>query len=297
MITYCRLGADTLTDFSNHSYKRNRILRNCPVPLGTSPLYQALTEVGGQAEDLTWPVFRDTLVNQLEQGVDIAVIHAAMRRKHLKLADNRLTHLVSHSGAALYRWMKAHKQENFLHTHFDEICEILGTYDAVLSIGSGLRPGSIYDANDRAQFAELSEMRNLTEKAWGQFIQTITEGPGHVPMNKIETNMKEQRYACKGAPFFTPGMKTTDIAGKYEHIASAIGSAHIAWHGASLIGGSIQEEQPTEEDIRACIIAHKIAAHTADLAKGHPGAQVRDNAYGKAHKEGRIKDLRHLSLG
>lgn len=303
MIEYCRLGTDVLTDLSDTvESKRNRdwLLRNCPVPICTRPLYEALAQAGGEPADITWPIFRDTLVKQMEQGVDIIVVHAAMHRKHLDLIDNRLTHLASLSGSILHRWMKAHKQENFLYTYFDEICDLLRMYDAVLSIGSGLRPGSVYDANDRAQFAELYEMRDLTERAWKQYVQTMTEGPGHVPMNKIEANVKEQLYVCKGAPFHTPGMKTTDIGGKYDYIASAIGSAQVAWYGASLIGGSIWQEyreRPTGEEVQASILAHKIAAHTADLAKGHPGAQVRDNALGKARKEGRMEDIYALSFG
>lgn len=302
MITYCQYGSDTLIDLTatpDCHQRREWIIRNCPVPIGTSPIYQALTKAGNNPENLTWELFRDTLIEQAEQGVDFMAIHAAIRKKHLRLLDNRLTRLVSKSATIITQWMKSHKEENFLHTHFNEICEILKSYDIAISLGSGFRPGSIYDANDRAQFAELSEMRGLIEAAWGQSVQIMSEGPGHVPLNKIEANIKEHKYHCKGIPFFTLGISTTDIAGPDNYIASAIGSAHIAWLGASLISGcdvNEYENLPTEEDIRQGIIAHKIAAHTADLAKGHPGAQVRDNAFSKARQEGRINDLNQLLI-
>jgi phosphomethylpyrimidine synthase len=303
MVACCRWGADTLMDLSslaNCHQTREWLIRNCPVPVGTSPLYQALAKAGGNAEELSWGMFRDTLVEQARQGVDFVAIHAAMRKKHLRYIDNRLTNLVSHSGAILCRWMKAHREDNFLYVHFPEICEILKAYDMSVSIGSGLRPGSIYDANDRAQLAELAEMRTLVELAWDQFVQVMVEGAGHIPLNKIETSVREYLYSCKGAPLFTLGMTSTDIAGQYDHIASAIGSAQTAWHGASLISGNMLKGYaglPAGNGVvKTSIIAHKIAAHAADLAKGHPGAQVRDNALGKARREGRSDDLFSLTL-
>ncbi|MDR1407398.1 MAG: phosphomethylpyrimidine synthase ThiC [Tannerella sp.] len=302
IISYCKWGSDTLLDISRHAnchQMREWLIRNSPVPFGTSPLYQALVKVNGNAEELSWALFRETLIEQAEQGVDFMAIHAGMRRNHLKLADIRLTELTSRSGIAISQWMESHKEENFLYTHFDEICEILKTYDIVLSLSCGLRSGSIYDANDHAQFAEQSEMRGLIDRAWEQCVQVMTEGPGHVPLNKIETNIKEHQYICKGVPFFTLGITTVDIAGEFDYIASAIGSAHIAWHGASLISGITLKDElrlPAEEDIRSDIFAHKIAAHSADIAKGHPGSQVRDNARSKARREGRLDDFNILKI-
>jgi phosphomethylpyrimidine synthase len=299
MIDYCRWGTDTLIDLSSHKdchRTREWLLRNCPVPVGTSPLYQALAKAGGKSGDLSWDIFRDTLIEQARQGVDFVTIHAAMRKKYLLLTGNRLANLSSRSGIILSEWMKLHKEENFLYTHFDEICEILKTYDVSLFLSSGLRSDAIYDADDHARLTELTEMRNLIEKAWEQCVQTFAEGPGHIPLHKIEANTKEHLYICKGVPFFTLGMTITDIAGIYEYIASAIGSAQIAWHGASLISSDTIKALPGREDDHAGIIAHKIAAHAADLAKGHPGAQVRDNALSKARREGRLNDISRLTI-
>jgi phosphomethylpyrimidine synthase len=298
MINYCQWGADTLIDFSvqEHCHRtREWLIRNCPVPTGTSPLYQALAKAGGKPKYLSWELFRDTLIEQAEQGVDFVTVHAAMRKKHLLLTGNRLANLVSRSGIILSEWMKIHREENFLYTHFDEICEILKTYDISLFLSSGLRPDALYDANDRAHLAELTEMRNLIERAWEQYVQTIAEGPGHIPLHKIEANTKEHLYICKGVPFFTLGMTITDVAGIYEYIASAIGSAQIAWHGASLVSSDTLKS-PNGKEAQANIIAHKIAAHAADLAKGHPGAQVRDNALSKARREKRLNDIFRLTI-
>lgn len=295
----CFLGVDTLMDISKNksSEARNLLIRNSPIPIGAPPMYQTLAKVEGRVSDLSWDLFRDTLIDQLEQGVDFVSIHAAMRRDHLKMATNRLTGIVSVAGKTLSEWMTIHKEENFLYTHFKEICEIVRCYDAVISVGSGLRPGSVYDANDRAHFAELSEMRKLVEIAWDQYVQIMAEGPGHIPMNKIEPYMKEYRYVCKGIPFFSPGMMTSDLAMGHEHIASAIGGAQMAWHGASLIGGlKSQVEIATPEELQANLLSYKIAAHSADLAKGHPGAQIRDNAFSKARYENRESDWLKLSL-
>jgi phosphomethylpyrimidine synthase len=299
MIQSCRWGTDTLIDLSSRNDCfpiREWLIRNCPVPVGTSPLYQALAKAGGKPEDLSWEVFRDVLVEQARQGVDFMAIHAAMRKEHLLLTNSRLVNLASRSGIILSEWMNVHGEENFLYTHFDEICEILKTYDVSLFLSSGLRPDAIYDANDPAHIAELTEMRHLIEIAWGQYVQTIAEGPGHIPLHKIEANTKEHLYICKGVPFFTMGMTITDIAGIYGYIASAIGSAQIAWHGASLISNEPLASLDGREDLQASIIAHKIAAHAADLAKGHPGAQVRDNALCKARREGRLNDIRRLTI-
>lgn len=302
MISYCQYGSDTFIDLSMSSdchQRREWIIRNCPIPVGTSPIYQALVKAENQPENLSWELFRDTLIEQAEQGVDFMAIHGAIRKSNLHLVENRLINLVSQSAIILTQWMKTHKEENFLYTHFGEICEILNAYDVTISLGSGFRPGSIYDANDHAQFAELSEMRELVKTAWDQSIQIMSEGPGHVPLNKLEANIKEHKYHCKNIPFFTLGITTTDIAGANDYIASAIGSALIAWQGASLISGcDIKEYEniPTEENIKQGIIAQKIAAHSADLAKGHPGAQVRDNAFSKARQEGRINDLYRLLM-
>jgi phosphomethylpyrimidine synthase len=302
IIAYCQWGTDTLMDLSlreNSPRIREWLIRNSPVPVGACTLYQALIKTGGDVEALNWEIFRDALIEQGQQGVDFVAIHAAIRRKHLRLVSNRLTDLVSYSGVVLCEWMKIHRKENFLHTHFNEICEIIKAYDMTLAIGNGLRPGSIYDANDRAQLAELAEMRPLVEQAWDQFVQVMVESSGHIPLNKIEPNVREYLYICKGAPFFTFGNSTTDIAGRHDHVASAIGAAQIAWRGASLISGNVlkpTEGQQVEQDVRDSIIAHKIAAHAADLAKGHPGAQVRDNAFGKARRDERWGDLLYLAI-
>lgn len=298
----CKWGGDTLMDLStgaNIHETREWIIRNCPVPMGTVPIYQALEKVDGRVEDLSWEIYRDTLIEQAEQGVDYFTMHAGLLNKHVDLALNRLTGIVSRGGSIMSQWMKIHGEENFLYTHFNEICEILKTYDVAVSLGDGLRPGSIYDANDAAQFAELYTLGELTKLAWDQFVQVIIEGPGHVPMNKIKENMTEQQYACHGAPFYTLGPLTTDIAPGYDHITSAIGAAQIAWHGTAMICYVTPKEHlglPDKEDVRNGVIAYKIAAHAADLAKGHPGAQVRDNALSKARFEFRWKDQFNLAF-
>ena len=298
----CKWGSDTLMDLStgnNIHETREWIIRNCPVPMGTVPIYEALAKVGGEVEKLSWEVYRDTLIEQAEQGVDYFTIHAGMLRSHIDLAATRLSGITSHGGGIMARWMQTHNEENFLYTHFGEICEILGRYDAAISLGNGLRSGSIYDANDAAQFAELRTIGSLTQMAWERFVQVMVEGSGHIPMNKIQENTKEQQYACHGAPFYTIGPLTTDIAPGYDHITSAIGAAQITWHGASMICCVTPTEHlglPGKEDMRNGLVAYKIAAHAADLAKGHPGAQVRDNALSKARLELRWKDQFSLSL-
>ena len=287
----CKWGGDTLMDLStgdNIHETREWIIRNCPVPVGTVPIYQTLEKVDGHVEELSWELYRDTLIEQAEQGVDYFTIHAGLLKEHAGLARNRLTGIVSRGGSIMAKWMEIHNEQNFLYTHFAEICEILREYDVAVSIGDGLRPGSIYDANDEAQFAELRTLGELTKVAWGQFVQVIIEGPGHVPMNKIHENMKEQIYACHGAPFYTLGPLTTDIAPGYDHITSAIGAAQIAWQGTAMICYVTPKEHLG--------VAYKIAAHAADLAKGHPGAQVRDNALSKARFDFRWKDQFNLSL-
>lgn len=298
----CKWGGDTLMDLSTGKHiheTREWIIRNCPVPMGTVPLYQALEKVDGCVEDLSWDIYRDTLIEQAEQGVDYFTIHAALLRSYLNFTSSRLTGIVSRGGSIMAKWMQIHQQENFLYTHFSEICEILSQYDVAISIGDGLRPGSIYDANDAAQFAELRTMGELNDIARKQFVQVLFEGPGHVPMNKIQENMKEQIFASHGAPFYTLGPLTTDIAPGYDHITSAIGAAQIAWEGVAMICYVTPKEHlglPNKEDVRNGVIAYKIAAHAADLAKGHPGAQVRDNALSKARFEFRWKDQFNLSL-
>ena len=298
---YCSLGADSIIDVSEDnipSASREYLLRNSPVPIGVPTIYQALASVGGNVEYLTWDIYRDTLINQLEQGYDFVSVHAAMKRSHIKMASRRLAGIASRAGFIMSEWMKIHKEENFLNTHFAEICEIASVFDAVISIGSGLRPGSVYDANDNAHFAELSEMRHLVDMAWKQYVQVMAEGPGHIPMNKIEPYMKEHRYVCKGIPFFSPGIVTSDIAVGFEHIAAAIGGAQMAWYGASLIGGLKNQNSVIDTaSIKTDLLSYKIAAHSADLAKGHPGAQVRDNAFSKACYEKREQDLHKLSIG
>jgi phosphomethylpyrimidine synthase len=297
---HCCLGVDALMDIScetSFSLTRECLMRNAPIPVGTPPLYHALAKVEGRIADLSWDVYRSALIEQLRQGIDFVSVHAAMKRKHLKMATHRLTGIVSRSGRILAEWMNVHKEENFLHTHFSEICEIVGAYDAVISLGSGLRPGSIYDSNDKAQYAELAEMRELVEIAWENYMQVMLEGSGHVPMNKIEPYMKEYRYVCKGIPFFSPSMVTSDLVVGHEHIAAAIGGAQMAWHGASLIGGLKSQVDITDlKRMQTELLSYKIAAHAADLAKGHPGAQVRDNAFSKARQENRKADWEKLSF-
>jgi phosphomethylpyrimidine synthase len=298
----CKWGGDTLMDLStgaNIHETREWIIRNCPVPVGTVPIYQALEKVNGRVEDLNWEVYKDTLIEQCEQGVDYFTIHAGVLHAHEPLLKNRLTGIVSRGGSILTKWCKIHKQENFLYTRFDEICEILKAYDVAVSLGDGMRPGSIHDANDVLQFAELDVLGELTLRAWKHNVQVIIEGPGHVPMHKIKENMDLQKTICHGAPFYTLGPLTTDIAPGYDHITSAIGAAQIAWLGTAMICYVTPKEHlglPNKEDVRNGVIAYKIAAHAADLAKGHPGAQVRDDALSKARYDFRWKDQFNLSL-
>jgi phosphomethylpyrimidine synthase len=298
----CKWGGDTLMDLStgaNIHETREWIIRNCPVPVGTVPIYQALEKADGKVENLNWEIFRDTLIEQCEQGVDYFTIHAGVLQAHASLLKNRLTGIVSRGGSILTKWCKIYNQENFVYTHFDDICEILKTYDAAVSLGDGMRPGSIHDANDALQFAELSVLGELTEKAWKHNVQVIIEGPGHVPMNKIKENMERQQNICHGAPFYTLGPLTTDIAPGYDHITSAIGAAQIAWLGTAMICYVTPKEHlglPNKEDVRNGVIAYKIAAHAADLAKGHSGAQIRDDALSKARFDFRWKDQFNLSL-
>lgn len=298
----CYWGGDTLMDLStgdNIHETREWIIRNCPVPMGTVPIYQALEKVQGNVAELTWEIYRDTLIEQCEQGVDYFTIHAGVLKAHAQLIGERLTGVVSRGGSIMTQWCVLHNQESFLYTHFDEICEILAQYDVAVSLGDGMRPGSIYDANDKAQFLELDVLGELTEKAWKHNVQVIIEGPGHVPMQKIRENMDKQLSACHEAPFYTLGPLTTDIAPGYDHITSAIGAAQIAWYGTAMICYVTPKEHlslPNKEDVRNGVIAYKIAAHAADLAKGFPGAQVRDNAMSKARFEFRWKDQFNLSL-
>lgn len=298
----CYWGGDTLMDLStgdNIHETREWIIRNCPVPMGTVPIYQALEKVHGNVAELTWEIYRDTLIEQCEQGVDYFTIHAGVLKAHAQLIGERLTGVVSRGGSIMTQWCVLHNQESFLYTHFDEICEILAQYDVAVSLGDGMRPGSIYDANDKAQFLELDVLGELTEKAWKHNVQVIIEGPGHVPMQKIRENMDKQLSACHEAPFYTLGPLTTDIAPGYDHITSAIGAAQIAWYGTAMICYVTPKEHlslPNKEDVRNGVIAYKIAAHAADLAKGFPGAQVRDNAMSKARFEFRWKDQFNLSI-
>lgn len=298
----CYWGGDTLMDLStgdNIHETREWIIRNCPVPVGTVPVYQALEKVNGKVEDLTWEIYRDTLIEQAEQGVDYFTIHAGALRAHADMVQERLTGIVSRGGSIMTRWAVIHDSENFLYTHFDEICEILARYDVAVSLGDGLRPGSIHDANDRSQFLELDVLGELTEIAWKHNVQVLIEGPGHVPMHKIRENMDRQIDKCHEAPFYTLGPLTTDIAPGYDHITSAIGAAQIAWMGTAMICYVTPKEHlalPNLEDVRNGVITYKIAAHAADLAKGHPGAQVRDDAMSKARFEFRWKDQFNLSL-
>jgi len=295
-------GADTIMDLSTgkdiHEL-REWIIRNCPVPVGTVPIYQALEKVGGQAEELTWELMRDTLIEQAEQGVDYFTLHAGVRLPWIPLTAKRLTGIVSRGGSIMAKWCLAHHQENFLYTNFDEICEIMKTYDVSFSLGDGLRPGSIYDANDEAQFAELRTLGELTQRAWKHDVQVMIEGPGHVPMQRIRENMDEELRQCFEAPFYTLGPLVTDIAPGYDHLTSAIGAAQIGWYGTAMLCYVTPKEHlglPNREDVRTGIISYKIAAHAADLAKGWPGAQIRDNALSKARFEFRWEDQFNLSL-
>ncbi len=297
-----RWGADTMMDLSTgkdiHT-TREWIIRNCPVPVGTVPIYQALEKVNGVAEDLTWEIYRDTLIEQVEQGVDYFTIHAGVLLRYVPLTAKRVTGIVSRGGAIMAQWCLAHHEESFLYTHFEEICEIMKTYDIAFSLGDGLRPGSIADANDEAQFAELETLGELTEIAWKHDVQVMIEGPGHVPMHKIKENVDKQMEICKEAPFYTLGPLTTDIAPGYDHITSAIGAAMIGWYGTAMLCYVTPKEHlglPNKDDVREGVITYKIAAHAADLAKGHPGAQIRDDALSKARFEFRWRDQFNLSL-
>jgi phosphomethylpyrimidine synthase len=302
MIWSIRWGADTVMDLStgkNIHETREWIIRNSPVPIGTVPIYQALEKVGGKAEDLTWEIYRDTLIEQAEQGVDYFTIHAGVRLAYVPMTATRMTGIVSRGGAIHAKWCLAHHQENFTYTHFEEICEIMKAYDVSFSLGDGLRPGSIADANDEAQFAELDTLGELTKIAWRHDVQVMIEGPGHVPMHMIQVNMEKQLKACQEAPFYTLGPLTTDIAPGYDHITSGIGAAMIGWFGCAMLCYVTPKEHlglPDREDVKTGVITYKIAAHAADLAKGHPGAQIRDNALSKARFEFRWEDQFNLSL-
>jgi phosphomethylpyrimidine synthase len=302
MVWSVRWGGDTLMDLStgkNIHETREWILRNSPVPVGTVPIYQALEKVDGRAEDLNWDIFRDTLVEQAEQGVDYFTIHAGVRLPWVPLTANRVTGIVSRGGSIMAKWCLAHHQESFLYTHFADICEIMKAYDVSFSLGDGLRPGSVADANDAAQFAELETLGELTRVAWEHDVQVMIEGPGHVPMQMIRENMEKELQDCHEAPFYTLGPLTTDIAPGYDHITSAIGAAQIGWYGTAMLCYVTPKEHlglPDKNDVREGIITYKIAAHAADLAKGHPGAQVRDNALSKARFEFRWDDQFNLGL-
>jgi phosphomethylpyrimidine synthase len=298
----CRWGADTIMDLStgkNIHETREWIIRNAPVPIGTVPIYQALEKVNGKAEELTWEIYRDTLIEQAEQGVDYFTIHAGVLLRYIPLTANRITGIVSRGGSILAKWCLAHHQENFLYTHFEDICEIMKAYDVSFSLGDGLRPGSIADANDRAQFAELETLGELTKIAWKHDVQVMIEGPGHVPMHMIKENMEKQLEICHEAPFYTLGPLTTDIAPGYDHITSAIGAAMIGWFGTAMLCYVTPKEHlglPNKKDVKDGVITYKLAAHAADLAKGHPGAQYRDNVLSKARFEFRWADQFNLSL-
>jgi phosphomethylpyrimidine synthase len=302
MLWGIRWGGDTIMDLStgkNIHETREWILRNSPVPIGTVPIYQALEKVNGKAEDLTWEIFRDTLIEQAEQGVDYFTIHAGVRLHHVPLTAKRMTGIVSRGGSIMAKWCLAHHTESFLYTHFEEICEIMKAYDVAFSLGDGLRPGSIYDANDAAQFGELETLGELTKIAWKHDVQTMIEGPGHVPLHMIKVNMEKQLEECGEAPFYTLGPLTTDIAPGYDHITSAIGAANIGWYGCAMLCYVTQKEHlglPNKQDVREGIVTYKIAAHAADLAKGHPGAQARDNAMSKARFEFRWEDQFNIGL-
>ena len=297
-----RWGSDTVMDLSTGKHiheTREWIIRNSPVPIGTVPIYQALEKVGGAAEDLTWELFRDTLIEQAEQGVDYFTIHAGVLLRYVPLTAKRVTGIVSRGGSIMAKWCLAHHQENFLYTHFDEICEIMKAYDVSFSLGDGLRPGSIADANDEAQFGELETLGELTKIAWKHDVQCMIEGPGHVPMQLIKENMDKQLECCDEAPFYTLGPLTTDIAPGYDHITSGIGAAMIGWFGCAMLCYVTPKEHlglPNKDDVKTGIITYKIAAHAADLAKGHPGAQIRDNALSKARFEFRWEDQFNLGL-
>ena len=302
MVWGTRWGGDTVMDLStgkNIHETREWIIRNSPVPIGTVPIYQALEKVNGKAEDLTWEIFKDTLVEQAEQGVDYFTIHAGVRLAYIPMTAKRMTGIVSRGGSIMASWCLAHHKESFLFTHFEEICEIMKAYDVSFSLGDGLRPGSIYDANDEAQFAELKTLGELTKIAWKHDVQVMIEGPGHVPMHMIKENMDLQLEHCDEAPFYTLGPLTTDIAPGYDHITSGIGAAMIGWYGCAMLCYVTPKEHlglPEKEDVRVGIITYKIAAHAADLAKGHPGAQIRDNALSKARFEFRWNDQFNLGL-
>ncbi|WP_134623992.1 phosphomethylpyrimidine synthase ThiC [Pseudomonas aeruginosa] len=297
-----RWGADTVMDLSTGKHiheTREWILRNSPVPIGTVPIYQALEKVNGVAEDLTWEIFRDTLIEQAEQGVDYFTIHAGVLLRYVPLTAKRVTGIVSRGGSIMAKWCLAHHQENFLYTHFEEICEIMKAYDVSFSLGDGLRPGSVADANDAAQFGELETLGELTKIAWKHDVQVMIEGPGHVPMQLIKENMDKQLECCDEAPFYTLGPLTTDIAPGYDHITSGIGAAMIGWFGCAMLCYVTPKEHlglPNKDDVKTGIITYKIAAHAADLAKGHPGAQIRDNALSKARFEFRWEDQFNLGL-
>lgn len=298
----CRWGGDTLMDLStgaNIHETREWIIRNSPVPVGTVPIYQALEKVDGEVEKLTWDIYRDTLIEQCEQGVDYFTIHAGIRLKNVHLADRRTCGIVSRGGSIMSKWCISHNRESFLYEHFDDICDILAQYDVAVSLGDGLRPGSIADANDEAQFAELDTLGDLVLRAWEKNVQAFIEGPGHVPMHKIKENMERQITSCHNAPFYTLGPLVTDIAPGYDHITSAIGAAQIGWLGTAMLCYVTPKEHlalPDKNDVRVGVVTYKLAAHAADLAKGHPGAQLRDNALSKARYEFRWRDQFHLSL-
>ncbi len=302
MVWGTRWGGDTVMDLStgkNIHETREWIIRNSPVPIGTVPIYQALEKVNGKAEDLTWEIFRDTLIEQAEQGVDYFTIHAGVRLAYIPMTAKRMTGIVSRGGSIMAKWCLAHHKESFLYQHFEDICEIMKAYDVSFSLGDGLRPGSIYDANDEAQFAELKTLGELTQIAWKHDVQCMIEGPGHVPMHLIKENMDLQLEYCGEAPFYTLGPLTTDIAPGYDHITSGIGAAMIGWYGCAMLCYVTPKEHlglPDKEDVRVGIITYKIAAHAADLAKGHPGAQIRDNALSKARFEFRWEDQFNLGL-
>lgn len=298
----CKWGGDTIMDLStgaNIHETREWIIRNSPVPVGTVPMYQAMEKVHGVAKNLTWELYRDTLIEQCEQGVDYFTIHCGIRRKNIHLANGRLTGMVSRGGSIISEWCLQNDRESFLYEHFDDICDICAQYDVAISLGDGLRPGSIYDANDAAQFAELDTMGELVERAWAKNVQAFIEGPGHVPMNKIKENMERQIEKCHNAPFYTLGPLVTDIAPGYDHITSAIGAAQIGWLGTAMLCYVTPKEHlalPNREDVRTGVVTYKLAAHAADLAKGHPSAQIRDNALSKARYEFRWKDQFNLGL-
>ncbi|RXP59420.1 phosphomethylpyrimidine synthase ThiC [Lutibacter sp. HS1-25] len=298
----CRWGADNIMDLStgeNIHETREWIVRNSPVPVGTVPIYQALEKVNGKAEDLTWEIFRDTLIEQAEQGVDYFTIHAGVRLRYIPMTAKRITGIVSRGGSIMAKWCLAHHTESFIYTHFEEICEIMKAYDVAFSLGDGLRPGSIADANDEAQFAELETLGELTKVAWKHNVQTFIEGPGHVPMHMIKANMDKQLEVCDEAPFYTLGPLTTDIAPGYDHITSGIGAAMIGWFGCAMLCYVTPKEHlglPNKNDVRTGVVTYKLAAHAADLAKGHPGAQHRDDALSKARFEFRWEDQFNLGL-